>query len=151
MSKFLIFVVVVVLVGVGWYLWSTGVFNQTPEGEGENMTEENKEEVMVVLAEQNSSGQSGTATITETDGGVRVIVEVTGALAEVAQPAHIHVNACANIGGVKYPLTSLVNGYSETMLDVSMADLRAGLPLSLNVHKSAEEVSFYVACGDLVL
>jgi len=151
MNKFLIFAVVVVLVGVGWYLWSTGVFNQTPNGGQENEMEENKEEVMMVLAEQNSSGQSGTATITETNGGVRVVVQVTGALAEVAQPAHIHVNACANIGGVQYPLTSLVNGYSETMLDVSMADLRAGLPLSLNVHKSVEEVSVYVACGDLVL
>ncbi|HZX50396.1 MAG TPA: hypothetical protein VFE94_04640 [Candidatus Paceibacterota bacterium] len=150
MSKSILIILgVVVIAGVGWYLWDSGMLMQ-PGNEGENTMEETNE-VVVALAEQNGSGEMGTATLSEADGTLKVVLELTGAPAGVTQPAHIHFESCANIGGVKYPLNSPVNGYSETIVDVSMAELQAGLPLSLNVHKSVEEASVYVACGNVMI
>lgn len=106
--------------------------------------------IQVKLSEQNNSGQSGTAILTETNGKTKVIVNFTGKPSGVAQPAHIHLSSCATIGAVKYPLTNVDKGASQTELNVTMAELLAGLPLSINVHKSAAEASVYVACGDIV-
>ncbi len=105
--------------------------------------------VHVTLAEQNNSGQSGKAVITEVNGKAKVIVNIPGKPGTEAQPAHIHLSSCATIGAVKYPLTSITNGASQTTLDVSLDQLLAQLPLSINVHKSSTEASVYVACGDL--
>lgn len=118
------------------------------------MTEEVVEQVgdntmTVSLAAQNDSGETGTATLTEKDGKVSVTVNVANAPEGVPQPAHIHSGACPTPGPVVYPLTNVVNGMSETVLDVDMATLRQGLPLAVNVHKSAAEVQVYVSCGDL--
>ncbi len=117
-------------------------------------TEEDEEEVaaepvVVNLTAQNTSGESGTATFTEVDGKVKVVLALTGAPKDVEQPAHIHMGSCATPGDVKYALTSPKNGASETMLDVSWAKLVEGLPLMVNVHKSAAESSIYYACGDI--
>jgi hypothetical protein len=103
----------------------------------------------VMLAEQNDSGQTGTVVLKELEGQVMVSVTMEGAVSAVPQPAHIHVGKCPTPGAVKYPLTNVVNGMSETTLDVSMADLEAAGELAINVHKSAEEVSVYIACGDM--
>ena len=109
------------------------------------------QEITVVLSEQNGSKESGTATLMEVDGKVRVALKMIGAKATVAQPAHIHVGPCPDVGAVKYPLTSPVDGMSETMLDVTLAELKSQLPLGINVHKSAKEASIYVTCADLTL
>ena len=109
------------------------------------------QEITVVLSEQNSSKESGTATLMEVDGKVKVTLKLTGASAGVTQPAHIHIGACPEVGAVKYPLTSPVDGMSETMLDVTLAELKSGLPLGINVHKSVTEAKVYVSCGDLSL
>lgn len=105
----------------------------------------------ITLSEQNDSGESGTATLSEVDGKVKVILKLIGAPKDITQLAHIHVGECPDVGAVKYPLTSPVNGVSETMLDATLAQLKAELPLGINVHKSAEEAKVYVSCGDLTL
>jgi len=107
--------------------------------------------MQVKLGEQNTSGQSGTATLTPTkDGKVTVVLALTGGKFTAAQPAHIHEGSCPTPGAVKYPLTNVVNGKSTTTLNVSMADLLKAAPkLSVNVHKSAAETSVYTACGDI--
>lgn len=64
-------------------------------------------------------------------------------------PAHIHLGACPTPGAVVYPLTSIVDGTSETVLATSTKALIGGLPLAINVHKSATELATFVACGDL--
>lgn len=103
------------------------------------------------LSAQNNSGESGTATVTPiSDTQSRVSVELTGAPAG-AQPAHIHMGACPTPGGVKYPLTNVVNGKSETTLDVTVSALKAQAPLALNVHKSPQEIGAFVSCGNLPL
>ncbi len=103
----------------------------------------------VSLTEVNNSGQAGSAVLEEIDGKVKVSLNLTGTKYKKGQPAHIHIGVCPGVGAVKYPLTSVMNGKSTTMLTVSMADLAAGGPLAINVHKSASEASIYTACGGL--
>lgn len=104
----------------------------------------------VTLAEVTDSAtkQTGTATLVEKNGKVVVTVKVTP-VQSGPQPAHIHVGSCPGVGAVAYPLTNLVNGTSTTMLDVTMADLKAKKPLAINIHKSADESKVYTACGSL--
>lgn len=109
--------------------------------------------LVVDLSEQNSSGESGVARLVSLANGTRtkVSLELSGAPEGVRQPAHIHLGSCPEVGGVKYPLVFPVNGKSETVLEVSLEQLKAELPLAINVHKSASEAAVYVACGDMEL
>ena len=106
------------------------------------------EPINVTLIEQNTSGQSGTATIEEVTGGLKVTLALTGNPANT-QPAHIHSGSCAELGDAKYTLTSVSSGASETTLDLTMDELKAGYPLAVNVHKSTEEAGTYYTCGNI--
>jgi len=159
MSKALLIVVILALLGGGgYYLYSqwagsyptTSNLVTTPTDTNPAVTTM-PEKVTVILASQNNSGESGTATLEETAGKVKVTLNLTGAPAGVTQPAHIHTGTCANIGGVLYPLTFPVDGVSETTLNVTLAQLKEQMPLALNVHKSQAEASVYYSCGDLPL
>src|SRR5690606_31428408 len=101
------------------------------------------QDVVVPLAEQNDLGQSGTATFTENaDGNVVVTLSMNGGTFPDPQPAHVHVGACPNPGAVKYPLANVVDGMSETTLDVTWDEIEnGGEALAVNVHKSAAESS----------
>lgn len=49
----------------------------------------------------------------------------------------------------QWPLNAAVGGKSETVLpDVKLEDL-AGGKYAINVHKSADDVTAYVSCGDI--
>lgn len=113
--------------------------------EGDMMTE-----AAVLLSEQNESGETGMVTMTEENGQITVSISMSGA-PETAQPAHIHTGSCPTPGGIVYPLTDVVNGMSETVIDATMEDLRGQLPLAVNIHQSAAEIQEYVACGDVNL
>lgn len=106
-------------------------------------------EMVVVLAAENNSGEKGTAVLTDAGGKTKVVVTVANPPQNVAQLAHIHVGACPTVGAVKYPLNNLLNGVSETILDVTISQLKAMLPLAINVHKSVVDAKTYVSCGDL--
>ena len=102
--------------------------------------------VTVTLLEQNGSGESGTATLTPQGSKTQVVLQLKGA-PSAAQPAHIHAGTCANLDPKpKIPLQNVVNGKSTTMLDMPIDKVASG---AINVHKSAEDVKTYVACGDL--
>ena len=147
MNKNLLIGIVVVLVVVGGAYYYINNSNKQAPTTNKTVPDEN----IITLSEQNASGESGTATLTEENGKVKVVLNLTGAPDSVTQPAHIHVGACPNVGAVKYALTSPVNGLSETILDVTLDQLKAEQPLGLNVHKSTNEASVYVSCGDLAL
>lgn len=108
--------------------------------------------LQIKLDEQNKSGQSGQAVILQTGTStVKVIVNITGKPSGVSQPAHIHLGACPNPGAVKYPLTSIDNGASQTDIpNMTLEQLLSELPLAVNVHKSAAEAKAYTSCGDIV-
>jgi hypothetical protein len=101
------------------------------------------------LSPQNNSGESGTATLTkQSDTQTKVVLSVTGA-PSAAQPVHIHKGTCAQLDPKPaFPLSPLVNGKSETVVNVSVDELSKG-GYAINGHKSAQEVSTYVFCGDL--
>ncbi|MBI2268386.1 MAG: hypothetical protein HYU80_02980 [Candidatus Blackburnbacteria bacterium] len=107
------------------------------------------EELTVSLEQQNKSGEYGTATITEKDGKVVVVLSLSGS-PKNPQPAHIHLGTCPTIGAVKYPLSNVVDGKSETLLDINLDTLKSSLPLVLSVHKSVPQAKVYVACGDIL-
>lgn len=161
MNKNLLIGVAVIVVLVIGYMLVSNKGQQTPSPEPTTtttITPENSaspsaatNELTVTLSEQNNSKESGTATLMEVDGKVKVTLKMTGAPKDVSQPAHIHVGACPEVGAVKYPLTNVMNGMSETTLDVTLAKLRSELPLGINVHKSQAEASVYTSCGDLKL
>lgn len=104
----------------------------------------------ITLSSQNNSGESGVAILKEVNGKTEVKLRLEGAPKGVTQPAHIHSGSCASLGGVKWPLTFPVNGKSETTLDLSFDQLKAELPLAINIHESTAEAKVYVSCGDLL-
>jgi len=149
-NNLLIGLIVVALLGVGGYFLLNNS-SQAPQTAPTEVATTTPLQSTVVLNVQNDSGESGTATLVEENGQVTVTLQMIGAPQAVAQPAHIHVGTCLDVGAVKYPLTSLVNGMSVTVLAVTLDQLRAEQPLGLNVHKSTAETSVYVSCGDLAL
>lgn len=106
--------------------------------------------VTIQIKTQNNSGQAGTATLTDMGNGTtRVVVDLANSPAG-PQPIHIHEGTCANLTPqVKFPLTNMVNGKSETMVNVPLATILAS-PHAVNTHKSPQEAAVYVACGEVV-
>lgn len=104
--------------------------------------------VSVTLKEQTKSGESGTATLEDLGNGqTKVTILLTGKVTATAQPAHFHTGTCAKPGDITYPLTNVVNGKSETVIDASL-DMITTKSTIINVHKSAAEAKVYVACGE---
>ena len=100
------------------------------------------------LVQQNNSGISGTATFTPSGGGLTVDLKVTGAGAG-PQPAHIHGGTCAQLNPTpEFTLASVTNGSSTTDLQTTLQTL-VGTPHAVHLHKSADELSVYVACADI--
>jgi hypothetical protein len=105
--------------------------------------------VTVKLSEQNKSGETGTATITPQGNKTEIVLQLDGAPAGTAQPAHIHNGSCAKLDPKpRIPLQNVTDGKSTTMLDMPMKKVLSGGG-AINVHKSTEDLKTYVACGDL--
>lgn len=106
-------------------------------------------DVMVELKALNNSGETGTATLSDAGAGkTKVTVEVKGAPA-TAQPMHVHKGTCAKLDPKPaWPLPNLTGGKAETTLNVAMADIQKD-SYAINGHKSGQEASVYVFCGDI--
>ena len=106
--------------------------------------------ITIPIDAQNGSGISGTATLTDLENGqTRVDIVVTGFQGGTPSPAHIHLGTCATLNpAVLYPLTNVVDGKSTTVVNVATAALLAQ-PQAINIHKSAQEATVYVACGTI--
>ena len=172
MNKAIAAIVIVVVVGVGVYLVtrpkmknqiSAPTTQQTqPASNAGSSSSMNtatsnpasaNQSVTVPISAQNNSGETGTAILTDENGKTKVSVTITGEPNGATQPSHIHIGACATpgpAGAVKYTLSPLVNGKAETTIDVSLNELLKNLPLMINYHKSASEITVYTACGDIV-
>ena len=103
----------------------------------------------VQLATLNSSGVSGTVTLTDV-GPQTTRVEVRVASGgNPDMPAHIHPGSCAElVPQPKYPLQNVLNGSSTTVVPASLAELLAG-DLAVNLHRSNDDLGTYTACADL--
>ncbi len=133
MRKLVLSVPVLVLVATAWFA-SAALAQQA---------------VTVPLAEQNESGVSGTATLTDLGNShVQVTIQVTPG-GNANMPAHIHTGACPNPGAVIHPLTNVVDGRSTTVVQGSLDQIAAS-GQAINLHKSPQEIPNYAACGDLL-
>ena len=105
--------------------------------------------LQIRLAEQNKSGESGTATLLDGARGLIVRLRLNGG--DVDQPAHIHKGTCEKLDPKPaYALTTVHDGKSEkTVEGVTIAQLEKA-PYAINVHKSVKEAAIYVSCGNLV-
>jgi hypothetical protein len=98
------------------------------------------------LEEQSGSGQSGSATLTEVDGGkTRIVIELSNPPAQ-QQPSHVHPGSCDDLGPPVAGLSNVVDGQAETVVDMSLDELRTG-ELVVHAHKSAQEYDTSVACA----
>jgi hypothetical protein len=104
--------------------------------------------MQIRLAEQNKSGETGTATLLDGAGGLIVRLRMNGS--DVDQPAHIHKGTCEKLDPKPaYALTTVHDGMSEkTVEGVTIAQLEKA-PYAINVHKSTKELPVYVACGNI--
>lgn len=102
----------------------------------------------VTLNAQNGSGESGTATLTQAGADVKVVIALKNGTA-TPQPAHIHFGVCSDIGGVAFPLSSVVNGASTTTVKGVTIDQMFAKPYAINIHESAANLAKYVACGNV--
>ncbi|MEA2525033.1 MAG: hypothetical protein QOF73_2260 [Thermomicrobiales bacterium] len=101
------------------------------------------------LGELNDSGMSGTATLRANGDQTDVELNLVGATG--GHPAHIHRGTCVDLDpNPAFPLQDVdANGQSTTTVEISLEDLQAE-PFAVNLHKSAEEIGLYVACGEIV-
>ncbi len=108
-----------------------------------------QQSMTIQLNEENDSGVSGTAMLMPMGSGTQVEVQLQGSPGG-PHPIHIHRGNC---GPTLDPtplvnLTPVQNGSSVTMVELTADQIMAAAH-AINVHKSREEASVYIACGDL--
>lgn len=102
----------------------------------------------VDLHAQNGSGETGSAALMQKAEGVEIVITLANAPAE-AQPAHVHLGTCSQLGAPQYPLKSVTKGNSVTIVKGVTIDQLLSKPMAINVHKSTSDLATYVACGDI--
>lgn len=139
-----------VFAGKGGYTPQTNTAQPTSAPAANQTTPSSKPlETTVKLSEENNSGEMGEAILKEENGKTTVTVSLTGFTQGVSQPAHIHIGSCPGVEAIKYPLANVIDGSSITVLNVALAEIKQNLPLAINIHKSAQEITNYTACGEL--
>ena len=103
--------------------------------------------VVIHLSPVQGEGQIGSATLTS-DGTTTTVEIDVGPITGEAQPVHIHVGKCEDVGSVLHSLQNVVNGKSTTTINLSLDAILTGAVL-VNVHASYADASNYTACGQL--
>jgi hypothetical protein len=105
----------------------------------------------IKMGAMNGSGQNGTATIVTKGTGILVTVTVSNEPKGASEPAHIHAGTCAKLNPAPWkPLSNVVKGVSTTTVPgVTTAQLTGKTKYAINVHKSAAQITVYVACGGI--
>jgi hypothetical protein len=102
----------------------------------------------VTMNAQGSSGQSGTAVLTDNGNGTTTVkITTMGGSDTGMQAAHIHTGTCGSNGAVMYPLTSLAQGTSSSTVMASLSALTGG-KYYINVHNSAALTTIQT-CGNI--
>ncbi|MDD5043614.1 MAG: DUF333 domain-containing protein [Patescibacteria group bacterium] len=100
----------------------------------------------ISLIPQNDSGEAGVAVVAATLNETEVLIELASYPLD-PQPVYIQKGSCAKLGEVSYKLNSATEGKSKTILNISLDDLMASLPLAINVYKDAASSA---SCGDIL-
>lgn len=121
---------------------------ETPNTDADLVMAQAEASIIVPLGALNDSGQTGVAILIDKGDTTEVVVDLGSGAADVPQPIHIHSGTCDTLGGVVHALGNVVNGRSVTNIDASLAEITTG-DFAINGHKSGEEVSVYIACGNV--
>jgi superoxide dismutase, Cu-Zn family len=83
-------------------------------------------------------------------------MELSGDEPGAVRPWHVHVNSCAQGGGIvgqdgDYPRLSVGAGGTATATVTVAQALSAGASYHVNVHRADDDLPTIIACGDLVL
>lgn len=132
------------------FLVGRGMFSGAGELDTLPISDEPAKSMIIAVREENASGESGKAVIVAEGGKTRLTLELTGVPESAEQPAHLHAGVCGELKEVKYSLEPVKGGRSETILSVAFRDLLAQWPLAVGVHRSADELQTFVACGELI-
>jgi len=102
--------------------------------------------IEITLEEMNSSGQTGTATLTSRGDTVTVVIQAVDGISE---KNHIHSGQCGSdtLGGVAYALTDTNSGSVTTVISTTMKDILNG-DSAINLHQAGNSGSS-TSCGNL--
>ena len=101
------------------------------------------------LTTVNGSGEFGTVALKPLGQQTAVEVHVVNVPAGEVQPTHIHYGTCAAVQPpIIYSVSPIVDGTSESIIDVPLAKLLA-TPSVVHVHTSYKTEHSSVACADL--
>jgi hypothetical protein len=104
--------------------------------------------VTIALVEESDSGQSGTAILAADGDQTRIVIDLANSPAG-PQPAYIRTGNCGpNLGGVAFDLEFPRDGKSTSTVNTPLIAIQTG-GFAINVHKSPQEASVYVACGNI--
>lgn len=146
-SATIILVIAVAIIVASAYLYQTKTKHMASDA---MMSDKNSESLSVEMSDYSGSGQTGTAVLTDLGNGqTKVTLEMVGYDTDEPQPAHIHSGPCPKIGPVIYPLTAVMNGTSETVIEKPLEEiLKSAEELDINVHESVANIQNYTSCGD---
>jgi len=105
----------------------------------------------LTLEEQNGSGVSGLATLTETNDGGQTVVKVLVVGAPPGTVGLIQTGTCADLGPTPaFLLTPFdANGASETTISTTLRDLRVLDEDAIAIYASVDDLSRPIACGEI--
>lgn len=103
--------------------------------------------IAVTMTAQMSSGQSGTAVLTDKGDSTQIVITTSGGMDAGAQAAHIHTGTCGSNGPILYPLNNVQGGSSTTTLTTKLSTLTGGKAY-INVHSSSN-VANIQSCGNI--
>ena len=106
-------------------------------------------DLVITLAEQNDSGQSGTATLEAAGDRTSITIELVDATGGVADslPTHVHKGTCADPDEeVAFMLPDTFDGISGDTVDISVAELQAD-GYAIDVH--AVGGGKVLSCGEI--
>ena len=122
--------------------------------------------VTIAMVQQNNSGQDGSATLSQTGGGLEIEVRIKRSNIYGSQTSHVHFGRCDNVGPITAGLRAIGDAGQlelsnkandptfenddlvfKTKLQETLTSLRDGNHV-INVH-DARENSLYVSCGEI--
>lgn len=106
--------------------------------------------VSIDLRSDGNTNVLGAAHIGSADGLTGLSIDMTPGPEDVLQPAHIRHGSCGSLDDSAYPLASVLNGQSFTLVSVSLSELLAG-GYAIDVQASEAESGVSVACGDILV
>lgn len=113
----------------------------------------------IAMVQQNNSGQEGVATLTDSPGGLEILVSITQSSFAGSQTSHVHDGRCDNVGAITAGITRISDKseapesdggiifFRAQLMGTTLSKLRDGNHV-INVH-DARDNSLYVSCGEI--